>query len=127
MDFTADPSAVKWQQFLSDPRYSSEDLGVFEGAATYPYGVYRPSRTSIMDNNKGMFNAPSRYAIWYRIQRLAYGPAMDAEYEDFVDWDARNRAQQPSHAPGIKDGRPLPALARPVVREMGWRELIGEE
>lgn len=126
VDFTADPSAVKWQQFLSDSRYSSEDLGVFEGAATYPYGVYRPSHTSIMDNNKGIFNAPSRYAIWYRIIRLAYGPKWEAEYEDFVTWDARNRVRLPSHVPGVKEDRQLPPLARPVVKQMSWQELIGE-
>lgn len=34
IDFTSDPTKVKWSYFLSDPRYANEGLGVYEGAFT---------------------------------------------------------------------------------------------
>ena len=126
VDFTSDPSEVKWSNFLSDARYASEGLGVFEGGATYSHGVYRPSQTSIMNDNTGIYNAPSRYAIWYRIQKLAYGPSWNVGYEQFVTWDEKNR-KKASHISGErKESRQLPPLARPVVKQMSWQELIGE-
>lgn len=67
VDFTDDPSKVKWSHLLTDG--SSE--GVYEGALGYAKGVWRPSRTSIMKDNQGAFNAPSYEAIEYRISKLA--------------------------------------------------------
>ena len=124
-DFTSDPAAVKWSAFLNDGRYSAEGLGVYEGAFTYYYGAWRPTRNSIMNNNTGGFNAPSRYAIWYRIGKLAYGADWNGTYEDFVAWDAVNRTSA-SHAPRKaqrqnyveKDFQPL---APPVVVHHSWR------
>lgn len=86
-DFTAVPSLVKWAHFLEDERYASERLGIYEGAFSYPEGIYRPSYNSIMRSNSGKFNAPSREAIWYRIHRLAYGDAWQYDFEDFVEYD----------------------------------------
>ena len=91
-DFTSDPAKVKWSHFLTDSRYENEDLDVYEGGLTYPYGVWRPSQNSIMNTSKGGFNAPSREAIYYRIHKLAYGADWVYDYEKFVEWDARNRA-----------------------------------
>ena len=90
VDFTPNPSEVKWRAFLNDARYSDENLGVYEGAATYAYGAYRPSEESMMNHNIGDFNAPSRYAIWYKIGKLAHGDDWSGTYEDFVSFD-RNR------------------------------------
>ena len=87
VDFTSDPAKVKWTKFLTDSRYADEDLGIYEGGLGYAKGVWRSSETSIMVNNEGQFNAPSRYAIWYRIQRLAFGEEQPAGYEDFVTFD----------------------------------------
>ncbi|MBR5255150.1 MAG: redoxin domain-containing protein [Bacteroidales bacterium] len=126
-DFTSDPAAVKWSQFLADNRYGNEGLGVYEGAFTYYYGAWRPTRNSIMNNNTGGFNAPSRYAIWYRIGKLAYGAGWNGTYEDFVAWDAINRtpaaharrkAKQQNYVE--KDFQPL---APPVVIHQSWRDL----
>ena len=115
IDFTSDPSAVKWSHFLSDDRYKYDGLGVFEGARYYPRGVYRPTENSIMRYNTGGYNAPSREAIWYRIHKLAYGKDWTYRYEDFVSYDARNRktsASSNAFAPG-----PLPIpLAPPVIK-----------
>ena len=117
IDFTSDPSSVKWSQFLSDSRYSAEPLGVFEGGCTYDYGVFRPTENSIMNNNTGGFNAPSRYAIWYRINKLAYGDEWAGTYEDFVAYDAVNftpaAAQSRTRRNYVE--KALPPLAPPVV------------
>lgn len=126
VDFTSDPELVKWSQFLSDPRYASEGLGCFEGGLTYWTGVWRPTDASIMRYNTGGFNAPSRYAIWYRIGKLAYGESWEGTYEDFVAYDAINRTPA---AVARRDAqrrravqKPLPQLPPPVVVGHSWRE-----
>jgi len=91
VDFTGDPTRVKWAHFLADPRYRNEGVGLFEGAFTFEKGAWRPSDYSIMRYNTGGFNAPSREAIWYRIHKLAYGDDWTYNYEDFVAYDAVNR------------------------------------
>lgn len=91
IDFTDDPSEVKWAHILSDEHYAGEPEGVYEGAANYTYGIWRPSYRSIMLDNQGAFNAPSREAIWYRIHKLAYGPDWEYFFDDFVRYDAINR------------------------------------
>ena len=124
VDFTPDPTRVKWSQFLSDSRYDQEGLGVYEGACTYAFGAYRPTINSIMNDNTGGFNAPSRYAIWYRINKLAFGEEWNGTYEDFVAYDAVNRT--PAAVSRRKRSncveRLLPTLAPPVVIDHDWRE-----
>lgn len=121
IDFTANPLDVKWSQFLSDDRYD-EGLGVYEGGAMYDYGVWRPTYESIMRNNTGGFNAPSRYAIWYRINKLAYGDEWEGSYENFVTYDQINRTPsaiakraKQLRAAG-KDKRP--PLSPPVIMDV---------
>lgn len=92
VDFTSDPDKVLWSRFLKDSRYQNEGLGIFEGGATWPYGVYRSSENSTMnDTYYGAFNAPSREAIYKRIMELAYGDGWVYDYEEFVAYDAINR------------------------------------
>ena len=126
VDFTSDPELVKWSQFLSDPRYASEGLGCFEGGLTYWTGVWRPTDASIMRYNTGGFNAPSRYAIWYRIGKLAYGESWEGTYEDFVAYDAINRTPAVVARCDAQRRRavqkPLPQLPPPVVVGNSWRE-----
>lgn len=98
VDFTNDPSAVRWTGFLNDPRYQYDGLGVYEGGLTYWSGVWRPTENSIMRHNTGGFNAPSREAIYYRMHKLAYGNEWEYDYEEFVEYDARNRAGSVSAA-----------------------------
>lgn len=91
VDLTSDPARIKWAWFLTDDRYKKE-VGIYEGGSTYEYGVWRPSENSIMRyNDYGAFNAPSRYVIWYRIHKLAYGKEWKGSYEDFATYDAVNR------------------------------------
>ena len=91
VDFTTDRTKVRWSHFLSDSRYSGQ-VGVYQGALTYQYGVYRPTDQSIMRFNIGGYNAPSREAIYKRIMRLSEGSAWEYDYEAFVAYDAVNRS-----------------------------------
>ena len=93
-DFTDNVDEVKWAHFLADERYAYDGLGVFEGGyAYYAFGVFRPTQNSIMNDNTGGFNAPSREAIYYRIHKLAYGTSWEYDYEEFVKYDEINRAK----------------------------------
>lgn len=69
---------------------SSEGLGVYEGGYTWETFCCRPTDNSIMNNNEGGFNAPSRWAIWYRLMRLT-GTKNYSNWEsslnDFLAWD----------------------------------------
>lgn len=91
VDFTDDPLKVKWSHILSDERYASGPEGLSEGALGYGTGVWRPTYTSIMKDNQGTFNAPSREAIWYRIHKLAYGSDWPYDFNAFAEYDAINR------------------------------------
>lgn len=126
VDFTSDPATVKWAPFIADERYASEGIGCYEGGLTYWTGVWRPTDASIMRYNTGGFNAPSRYAIWYRIGKLAYGESWEGSYEDFVAYDAVNRTpaaiQRRSAQRRNYVQKPLPQLPPPVVVGHSWRE-----
>lgn len=88
IDFTNDLNTIKWSKFINDGRYSSENLGAYEGA-TYESDVWRPDENSIMRYGD-RFNAPSREAIYYRIHKLAYGRNWQYDYETFVQQDLKN-------------------------------------
>ena len=128
-DFTADPTKVKWNSFISDDRYKDENIGVYEGALTYLSGAYRPTQRSIMTSTDTRFNAPSRQAIWYRINKLTQGASWNGSYEDFVQFDlttnvapaparrVQGRTEEPRE-PRPKELRTAP----PVVKTITWRE-----
>ena len=129
VDFTSDPTQVKWSQFLADDRYADEGLGCYEGGLTYKGGVWRPTENSIMNTNTGGFNAPSRYAIWYRIGKLAYGEEWEGSYEDFVAYDQVNRtpaAAQRRKAQARLSSQ-LPPLHTPVIVGHSWREELQKD
>lgn len=121
IDFTNDPTKVKWNHFLTDSRYTNDGLGVYEGAFTYWTGAYRPTQNSIMNTNVGGFNAPSRESIYYRIHKLAYGEDWEYDYEEFVEWDAKNRTT----TRGIPYRLDIPDNFQPthppVVVKSSWR------
>lgn len=122
VDFTSDVNAVRWSRFIDDSRYANEGLGAYEGGLTYWTGVWRPTDYSIMRYNTGGFNAPSREAIYYRIHKLAYGDNWNYDYEEFVEWDARNRAASGvKRAPGFKPANYRPTHP-PVVVKKSWKE-----
>ncbi|MBQ9723193.1 MAG: hypothetical protein IJV84_06710 [Bacteroidales bacterium] len=121
VDFTSDPTATRWNHFINDTRYANEGLGAYEGGLTYWTGVWRPTENSIMRYNTGGFNAPSREAIYYRIHKLAYGDSWEYDYEDFVEWDARNRTTAATRAMVYKPANYKPTHP-PVIVNKPWRD-----
>ena len=109
MDFTDDPQEVLWSDFLSDTRYESQGLGVFEGGATYLSGVWRPTKESMMNHNTPGFNAPSRRAIYINIIKRGEGRTPDLE--EFIDFDQRTYVA-PTQTRAATPSRPF---ARPQV------------
>ena len=126
VDFTSDPTAVRWSHFINDTRYANEGLGAYEGGLTYWSGVWRPTENSIMRYNTGGFNAPSREAIWYRIHKLAYGDSWEYDYEDFVEYDAVNRTTSTSVQKSRKNyvEKPFEPTSPPVVVGKSWRDAL---
>ena len=79
---------IKWQKFIDDPRYDSQELGAYQGGFTYSQSFYSPTFDGLMGSSTdGQFNAPSREAIYYRINKLAYGDSWNYDYETFVQFD----------------------------------------
>jgi len=118
VDYENDPSKIKWATFLSDDRYVSEELGIYEGAL-YEFGLYKATEMSIMFNS-GHFNAPSREAIWYRAHKLAYGADWEYHYEDFVAWDmAHSYYSTTSQTKANFVEAPI-TCTRPVVFKESW-------
>lgn len=127
VDFTDDPSTVKWGRFLSDERYRFDGIGVFEGACTYWKGAWRPTENSIMRHNTGGFNAPSREAIWYRMHKLAYGKSWQYDFEEFAQYDARNRKGATGASVARRSNSveiPDSPLHPPVVVNRRWNDLM---
>ena len=76
-----------WAHFVGLPGY--EDVGYYEGAWGCSTGLYRPTESSIMLNNQGKFNAPSREIIYKRIILQSEG-AGSYSFEDFLEYDKKN-------------------------------------
>ena len=113
IDFTDDPSTVKWHRFLEDDRYDKENLGCYEGGLVYQYGVWRPSSNSIMAYGYDSgFNAPSREAIYYRLHKLAFGNDWQYNYETFVEYDVQ--ANSAAQTTSMKKRSPL---GKPIILE----------
>ena len=108
LDHHFSKNAVLWKEFLQDPRYSSEGLGVFIGGGIYYSNqIYRPSQNSIMNMVGGgyvfdmneippveiVFNAPSRAAIYRSIMSKTEGSDWEYDYEQFALFDEAGRAQ----------------------------------
>lgn len=80
-------SASPWAHFIGRAGY--EDVGHFEGAWGCSTGLYRPTENSIMLNNQGNFNAPSREIIYKRIILQSEG-AGSYSFDRFLEYDKRN-------------------------------------
>lgn len=93
IDMHADVSQTRWARFAADPRYADEELGAYEGAGTMQYGIYRPTQNSMMRFNDSPFNAPSREAIYKYVMQESEGPSWTYDYETFVTFDAKGRAE----------------------------------
>lgn len=130
IDDTNNLNNIKWAKFIQDSRYASEQLGAYEGG-TYETGVWRATQQSIMNDHTvySYFNAPSREAIYYRIHKLAYGADWEYDYEEFVEWDAKNRSTSsstrgiPYRPTATADFKPTHP---PVVINKTWREAMNQ-
>lgn len=94
VDVTNDPERVVWKDFLSNPNYASENIGIYEGALYYEKGAYRSTYTSIMRDASGTtFNAPSRWAIYKHIMEIA---GEEYSFDTFLEYDKKNIGQTSS-------------------------------
>ena len=124
IDTESDPTKILWSPFISDARYSSEGLGVFEGAFLYETGVYRPTQNSIMNTNEGIYNAPSRKAIYNRILRLSNDESWQFNMEDFTNYDAINRSPSSTKQRSARHQQTdFPPLHTPVIVSTPWQNL----
>ena len=70
--------------------YSSDEVGFIEGAWGYAYGMYRPTQGGMMQGSTGVFNAPSRHAIYHRI--ITESEGVNAySWDKFLEYDQKNR------------------------------------
>ncbi|MBQ6434097.1 MAG: hypothetical protein IJJ94_09175 [Bacteroidaceae bacterium] len=144
IDMHADVSQTRWARLAADSRYAAEELGAYEGSGTYNFGIYRPTPNSMMRFNNAPFNAPSREAIYKYVMQESEGPSWQYDYETFVSFDAKGRAEfaayaesqvkaakAPKHTEGDgaatteltekdKASRPLP----PVLKKGSWRDAL---
>ena len=81
---------IKWQKYMDDSRYNTQDLDKYQGGYTYPEDFYSPSFSGMMKTTNGIFNAPSREAIYYRINKLINGRDWKYDHEKFVQFDLEN-------------------------------------
>ena len=124
VDTASDIENVLWATFVKDSRYTSENIGLFEGAYLYERGVFRPTDDSVMNTNQGQFNAPSRMAIYNRINKLANGDGWVLNYDYFVNYDAINRASNPNSIRlNAAKERSFAPLHAPIVHKGSWRDV----
>lgn len=106
IDMHADVTQTRWARLAADSRYAGEGLGAYEGSGTIAFGVYRPTRNSMMRYNDIPFNAPSREAIYKYVMQESEGPGWTYDYERFVKFDEKGRAEfaasQSNNAPQMR-------------------------
>ena len=113
VDFTTDETQVLWSAFLSDSSYADEGLGIYEGACTYSFGVYRPSEDSMMNSNTVGFNAPSRQSIYDKV--MSRGEGREPDYEEFTAFDLSTRTlTAPATSSLTKSSGSSSRFSRPV-------------
>ena len=135
VDVTSDVQKVLWSRYIGDSRFADEEIGAYQGGFTYFSGIWRPTRTSVMNSNYGnqnnYFNAPSRAQIYTRIMKLSEGQDWQFDYETFVKWDQAHPTKF-STAPVTKsnyveiDDTENEGHVPPVIVGKTWREVINE-
>ncbi len=122
VDIHSDVTQTYWSSFAADSRYNYESIGTYEGGSTYAKGVYRSTQTSIMVENTGGFNAPSREAIYKRILYIANKGNYSYSYNNFTNYDAINRT---ASSRGLFNTEPthfLQPLGKPRIRPVKKKE-----
>lgn len=88
VDYHSDPASVIWKDFISNPDYSVEGIGIYEGGmGNCSKGIYRSTENSVMWDTSRSFNAPSRWAIYQRLMKLS---GEECRFEDFLEYDKKN-------------------------------------
>lgn len=108
VDITSDPDKIGWSDMLADSDYK-ESVGVFEGALTYSTGAWRPTQQSIMNQNCGGFNAPSRRELYKRIMESS---GEQYSREQFKLFDAKRNSQKVAATRNAVSFAPLPPPVR---------------
>lgn len=75
---------------FTNSAYTSSEVGYIEGAWGYNYGMYRPTSGGMMQGSTGVFNAPSRHAIYHRIITETEGQNAYS-WSKFLSYDQKNR------------------------------------
>ena len=75
---------------FTNSAYGSSEVSFIEGAWGYQYGIYRPTQGGMMQGSTGVFNAPSRHAIYHRIITETQGTGAYS-WAKFLDYDQKNR------------------------------------
>ena len=143
IDVHSDVTKTRWARFAADSRYASEGLGAFEGGGLFEFGIYRPTQNSMMRFNNCPFNAPSREAIYKYVMQESEGPNWKYDYETFVTFDAKGRAEfakaieersdiKGHDGNGVKrmsdESVDIQSLPLPPVFVKGtWRDALGEK
>ena len=75
---------------FTNSAYSSSEVSFIEGGWGYQYGMYRPTQGGMMQGSTGVFNAPSRHAIYHRIITESQS-ANSYSWANFLEYDKVNR------------------------------------
>lgn len=85
-----------WARFAADSRYASSGIGYYEGGNYVEKGIWRDSRTSLMQYVDPQFSVMSRKAAYYRINRLAWGKSWQFDYDKYVEFDLSHLVYYPA-------------------------------
>ena len=128
IDYRNSSNTINWAHMLADSRYAKDDLGIFEGAATYGKGCYRSSYDSMMRSNISWFNAPSRELIYKAVMTLSEGKEWEYNYETFVNFDKKNIQ---NYSRSVKTGPTKEEIRqireqhiRPKLLQGTWRDAL---
>ena len=126
---------VYWAELLL-PEYdytTTEGLGLYKGGKTYNHMFCRPTDNSMMNwqfgPNGQHFNAISRWAIWYRIMKLAgatSAPDFKSSLDEFIAFDSTIQGWESTAAGAPAMGsenfveKKFEPLAPPVLRRGEW-------
>ena len=117
VDSEKDSTKVIWTQFIYDPEFANEKIGIYEGGYTFYKGIYRPSEESMMRSNDAPFNAPSRQVIYNRVMKL--GLDKTATYEEFVEFDKAHKPTMWHYKSRTRQGGETPW--RPAPPKIIWK------
>lgn len=88
--WNVNPSNTGDYYMFTNSAYSSSEVGFIEGGWGYGYGMYRSTQGGMMQGNTGVFNAPSRHAIYHRIITESEGSSAYS-WSRFLEYDQINR------------------------------------